>query len=76
LRGCWARVGAALIDEERIEKVEGTMMSAGKSIGGTMLLIGFGLVAMFGGEKWLVALIPAAMLVWYGTGSALRRGRN
>jgi hypothetical protein len=55
-------------------------MSAGKSIGGTMLgtmlLIGFGLIAMFGGEKWLVALIPAAMLVWFATGSALRRGRN
>jgi len=42
------------------------MMSAGKSIGGTVLLICFGLAAMFGGEKWLVALIPAAMLVWYG----------
>ncbi len=52
------------------------MISAGKSIGGTMLLIAFGLVAMYGGEKWLVALIPPAMLVWYGTGSALRRGRN
>jgi len=51
-------------------------MTAGKSIGGTMLLIGFGLTAMFGGEKWLLALIPAAMLVWYGTGSAWRRDRN
>jgi len=68
----WASVG-----EASIEKVEDTiMMSAGKSIGGTMLLICFGLVAMFGGEKWLVALIPAAMLVWYGTGSSLRRDRN
>jgi len=71
----WARVREALFDEE-IEKVEDTMMSAGKSIGGTVLLICFGLAAMFGGEKWLVALIPAAMLVWYGTGSSLRRGRN
>jgi hypothetical protein len=51
-------------------------MTAGKSIGGTMLLIGFGLMAMFGGEKWLLALIPAAMLVWYGAGSAWRRDRN
>jgi hypothetical protein len=51
-------------------------MTTGKSIGGAMLLIGFGLVAIVGGEKWLVALIPAAMLVWFGTGSALRRGRN
>jgi hypothetical protein len=52
------------------------MMSAGKSIGGAMLLIFFGMVAMLGGEKWLVALIPAAMLVWYGTGSSPRRDRN
>jgi hypothetical protein len=51
-------------------------MTPGKSIGGTMLLIGFGLVAMFGGEKYLVALIPAAMLVWFGTRSTLRRDRN
>lgn len=59
-----------------LEKVEDTMMSAAKAIGGAMLLIFFGLAAMLGGEKWLVALIPAAMLVWYGTGSSLRRGRN
>jgi hypothetical protein len=71
----WAECGGA-----SIKKVEDTKMSAGKSIGGTMLgtmlLIGFGLIAMFGGEKWLVALIPAAMLVWFATGSALTRGRN
>jgi hypothetical protein len=52
------------------------VMSSGKSIGGTMVLILFGVIAFFGGAKWLVALIPAAMLVWYGTGSAWRRGRN
>jgi hypothetical protein len=69
-------MGEALVGKEGSEKGEVTMMSAGKSIGGTVLLIGFGLAAMFGGEKWLVALIPAAMLVWYGTGSALRRDRN
>jgi hypothetical protein len=58
------------------QKVEGTTMTAGKSIGATILLICFSVVAMFGGEKWLLALIPAAMLVWYGTGSAWRRDRN
>jgi hypothetical protein len=47
-----------------------------KSIGGTVVLILLGVIALFGGEKWLVGLIPAAMLVWYGTGSALRRSRN
>ena len=50
--------------------------SSKKSIGGTTVLILFGVLALFGGEKWLVGLIPAAMLVWYGTGTALRRGRN
>ena len=47
-----------------------------KSIGGASVLILLGLVALFGGEKWLVGLIPAAMLVWYGTRPVLRRGRN
>jgi hypothetical protein len=56
--------------------IEEATMSSGKSIGGTMVLILLGLAAFFGGAKWLVALIPAAMLVWYGTGSVLRRGRN
>ncbi len=51
-------------------------MSSGKSIGGTMVLILLGLAVFFGGAKWLVALIPAALLVWYGTGPAWRRGRN
>jgi hypothetical protein len=52
------------------------VMSSGKSISGTIVLILFGVIAFVGGAKWLVALIPAAMLVWYGTGSTLRRGRN
>jgi hypothetical protein len=55
---------------------EENIMSSGKSIGGTMVLILLGLAVFFGGAKWLVALIPAALLVWYGTGTALRRGRN
>ncbi len=50
--------------------------SAGKSIGGTVALILLGVIALVAGEKWLVGLIPAAMLVWYGTGSALRRDGN
>jgi len=47
-----------------------------KSMGSGSVLILLGLVALFGGESWLVVLIPAAMLVWYGTGPALRSGRN
>jgi hypothetical protein len=47
-----------------------------KSMGSTILLILFGLAALFAGSKWLVLLIPAAALVWYGAGAALRTGRN
>jgi len=51
-------------------------MNSKKSMAGTFVLILLGLVALFGGEKWLVVLIPAAMLVWYGAGPILRSGRN
>jgi hypothetical protein len=50
--------------------------NAKKSMGWTSLLILFGLVALFGGEKWLVLLIPAAMGVWYGAGPMVRSSRN
>ncbi len=47
-----------------------------KSMGWMTVLILLGLVALFAGEKWLVLLIPAAVLVWYGVGPAVRSGRN
>ncbi|MGA7754652.1 MAG: hypothetical protein WCB05_17595 [Candidatus Sulfotelmatobacter sp.] len=47
-----------------------------KSMGWSGVLVLLGLVALIGGQGWLVVLIPAAMLVWYGTGPALRSGRN
>jgi hypothetical protein len=47
-----------------------------KSMAWMTVLILFGLVALFGGEKWLILLIPAATLVWFGAGSLLRSGRN
>jgi len=47
-----------------------------KSMGGTTVLILLGLIALFAGQKWLLLLIPAALLVWYGAGSMLRTGRN
>jgi hypothetical protein len=50
--------------------------NAKKSIGWTVVLVMFGLVAMYGGETWLVVLIPAAMLVWYGAIPTLKSGRN
>jgi hypothetical protein len=42
----------------------------------TILLIILGLLVLVAGMKWLVVLIPAAMLVWYASSPALRSGRN
>jgi hypothetical protein len=47
-----------------------------KSAGWTIVLILFGIIALFVGVKWLVVLIPAAMLVWYAAGPVVRTGRN
>lgn len=47
-----------------------------KSLGWTILLILFGVVALFGGVEWLSLLIPAALLVWYGGKPKVRTGRN
>ena len=47
-----------------------------KSVSRGAVLVIFGLLAMVGGEKWLVVLIPAALLVWYGGGPALGSSRN
>jgi hypothetical protein len=49
---------------------------AKKSTGATVILIILGLAALIGGAHWLALLIPAAVLVWYGAGSAWRTGRN
>jgi len=46
-----------------------------KSLGSTILLVVLGVAALVGGAKWLVLLVPAALLVWYGSGPMLR-GRN
>jgi hypothetical protein len=47
-----------------------------KSMGWALVLIFLGLVALFGGVKWLIVLIPAALIIWYGVGPALRGSRN
>lgn len=47
-----------------------------KSMGWMVVLILLGVAALFGGAKWLVLLIPAATLVWYGAAPILRGGRN
>ena len=42
----------------------------------TLVLILFGLVALFGGVRWAIVLIPAAVLIWYAAAPRLRSGRN
>lgn len=49
---------------------------AKKGYGSTAALIAFGLMALYFGVHWLLVLIPAAVLVWYGARPALRSGRN
>jgi len=47
-----------------------------KSLSSTVILIVMGMLALYSGTKFLVVLIPAAILLWYFGGPVLRRGRN
>lgn len=47
-----------------------------KSMAATGALILLGILVFLGGERSLVVLIPAAVLVWYGSAPELRRSRN
>jgi hypothetical protein len=47
-----------------------------KSMAWTMVLILLGITALLIGEKSLVLLIPAALLIWYGALPTLGSGRN
>jgi hypothetical protein len=47
-----------------------------RSMSWMVVLILLGVAALFGGNKWLAVLIPAALLIWYGAGPMLRSGRN
>jgi hypothetical protein len=48
-----------------------------KSMSWTIVLMLFGVAALFGGAKWLPVLIPGALFVWYGVAAPmLRSGRN
>jgi hypothetical protein len=45
--------------------------------GSTMVLLILGVLALYGGVRWLLVLIPAATLVWYAAARApFRRSRN
>jgi hypothetical protein len=47
-----------------------------KSVGWGVLLVLLGLLALIGGDKSLLILVPAALLVWYSARPILRSGRN
>ena len=49
---------------------------AKKHYGSTVALLALGLLALYGGTRWLLLLIPAAALVWYAAAPHLRRSRN
>lgn len=48
-----------------------------KSYGSTLVLVVLGVLAVYGGSRWLTLLLPAAILVCYATArSTFGRGRN
>lgn len=47
-----------------------------KSIAAALALILLGILVLLTGERSIIVLIPAAVLVWYGTAPKLRRSRN
>ena len=47
-----------------------------KSMGWAIVLILFGVIALFGGVKWLTLLVPAAMLIWYAAPPTVRSRRD
>ena len=50
---------------------------AKKGYGSTLVLLMFGVLAFYGGARWLLVLVPAAVLVWYAAHDAsVRRSRN
>jgi hypothetical protein len=64
------------LDETTAQK-DGNMSAEAKTgYGSTLALLLFGVLALYLGARWLVLLIPAAMLIWYGAGPILRSGRN
>jgi hypothetical protein len=47
-----------------------------KAMGLTTVLILLGIIALLGGTKWVVVLIPIAVLIWQASAPILRNGRN
>jgi hypothetical protein len=47
-----------------------------KSVSWTLVLVLLGLLAFYGGTRWLLVLIPVALMIWGMAGPAVRSGRN
>ena len=47
-----------------------------KSVSWTIVLVLLGLLAFYGGTRWLLVLIPLALMIWAIAGPAVRTGRN
>jgi hypothetical protein len=58
------------------ERREVMSAEAGKSMGWTIVLVIFGVVALYCGPRSLALLVPAAALVWYGAAPLLNKSRN
>ncbi|HWY22565.1 MAG TPA: hypothetical protein VNX26_15165 [Candidatus Acidoferrum sp.] len=44
-----------------------------KSLGWSLVLVALGLLALYGGPRGLVLLVPAAILVWYAVAASTPR---
>ena len=65
------------MDETRTFGEEDSMSrESKKSVSWTIVLVLLGLLAFYGGTRWLLVLIPIALLIWTIAGPALRTGRN
>ena len=47
-----------------------------KSVSWTIVLVLLGLLAFYGGTRWLLVLIPVALTIWGIAGPVVRTGRN
>jgi len=50
---------------------------AKRKYGSTMVLIILGIFALYGGARWLLVLVPAAVVIWYAaSGADFKKSRN
>ena len=47
-----------------------------KSASWAIVLVLLGLLAFYGGTRWLLVVIPLALMIWVMAGPAVRTGRN